>query len=250
MTPDAKTVMIRAVGFDLGGTLMDYQGIAPSWELAYDEALAAVVTTWDGELTEAMIAGGRETLRRYNTRLSPRVEEVDHLTIFGELLDVLDAPEVGRVTLVEMAADAFFGIFRSHAIALPGAVETIRSLHRSGVRTGVLTDVPYGMPRRALLGHLAAAQLGMLDAALLTSVEVGTRKPDPEGFFCLAMVLGCAPAEVLFVGDEEKDIDGARAAGMTAALVWRGDGQSPQYGQHFTVASLSELPALVTSGPS
>lgn len=128
--------MIRAVGFDLGGTPMDYQGIAPSsWELAYDEALAA-------------------------------------------------------------------------------------------------------------------AQLSMLDAALLTSVEVGTHKPDPDGFACLAMVLGCAPEEVLFVGDEEKDIDGARAAGMTAALVWRGDGPSPQYGQHFTVASLSELPALVTSGPS
>jgi len=243
--------MIRAVGFDLGGTLMDYQGIAPSsWELAYDEALAAVVSTWDGELTEAMIAGGREHLRRYNTRLSPRAGEVDHLTIFGELLGVLGAPGTGRATLVEMATDAFFGVFRNHAVAMPGVVETIQMLHRAGIRTGVLTDVPYGMPRRALLGHLAAAQLSMLDAALLTSVEVGTRKPDPDGFACLAMVLGCAPEEVLFVGDEEKDIDGARAAGMTAALVWRGDGPSPQYGQHFTVASLSELPALVTSGPS
>ena len=53
---------------------------------------------------------------------------------------------------------------------------------------------------------------------------------------------------MLFVGNEQKDVLGAKAAGMTAALIWRSDSPVPAWGQDFTVASLEQLLPAVIEG--
>jgi putative hydrolase of the HAD superfamily len=123
--------------------------------------------------------------------------------------------------------------------------DVARVLDVLGSSAGVLTDVPYGMPRRLVEADLAAVGLDAIAPRMLTSVEVGLRKPEPRGFESLAALLGCAPGQMLYAGNEAKDVAGAKAAGMAAALVWRGSDPVPQWGQDVTVSNLGELVPLM-----
>jgi putative hydrolase of the HAD superfamily len=150
--------------------------------------------------------------------------------------------------LLDPATDAFFAVFRRSARAFADVADTLAALSPAGAAVGVLTDVPYGMPRRLVLQDLSAAGLDSLALATLTSTETGVRKPDPAGFEALAHHLRCAAATVRYVGNERKDMLGANASGMTAALVWRGDAPVPAWGQDLTVTSLEQLLPVVVEG--
>ncbi len=240
--------MFGGIGFDLGETLVEYEGVPLDWQREYPKALAAVASLWGGRLTLAQVEAGSAVLRRYNTRLAPRRHEVESATVFGELLDVLDAPAGDARPLLDAAADSFFDVFQRRARAYRDVGATLMGLEAAGTAVGVLTDVPYGMPRRLVLRDLSAAGLDHLAASLLTSIETGVRKPDPAGFEALARRLGCSPDAVLFVGNEQKDVLGAKAAGMTAALLWRGDSPVPPWGHDLVLTSLAELVPLVVDG--
>jgi putative hydrolase of the HAD superfamily len=74
----------------------------------------------------------------------------------------------------------------------------------------------------------------------LTSVDVGFRKPNKTGFHRLAAALGAGSDEMLFVGDEEKDIRGAKNAGIRSVLINRSENVY-DFGQDHTIHSLGEL---------
>ena len=113
------------------------------------------------------------------------------------------------------------------------AVTWFATLHGSGVRVGVLTDVPYRhAAARLVLDDLRLAGLDALAAVTITSVEAGWRKPAPHAFELLAAILGVPQAEMLYVGNERKDVEGANAAGMSSALLWRGPGRSGPTGDN------------------
>jgi putative hydrolase of the HAD superfamily len=156
-----------------------------------------------------------------------------------------DAP-----ALLDPAVDAFFAVFQGRARAFGDVAPALQVLHSHGVPAGVLTDVPYAMPRRLVLQDLTIAGLDGLAASTLTSTEVGTRKPDPDGFAALAERKRCRCAEMLFVGNEQKDVVGAKAAGMQAALLWRDQSPAPSWGQDVTITSLYGLASVVLEGGS
>ena len=110
------------------------------------------------------------------------------------------------------------------------------------MKIGALTDVAYGMENRNFLWDIEAVR-GYFDA-VLTSVDVGYRKPNKAGFLELLRSLEVSPAEMVYVGDEEKDIAGANAAGIVSVLIDR-DGKNPDFGQDFTVKSLTHISGLL-----
>jgi len=237
--------LFEAVGFDLGETLIEYEGVALDWQREYPGALASMASLWGGCLNSAQIEAGSAVLRRYNTRLTPRTQEVDCATVFAELLCALGAPGEDALPLLDPAADAFFSVFRRRARAFSDVAASLAALRAAATPVGVLTDVPYGMPRELVLEDLSAAGLDVLASSTLTSVEVGLRKPNPEGFRALAGRCGCSPTAMLYVGNEQKDILGAKATGMVAALVWRDASPAPTWGQDLTLASLEWLVPVV-----
>lgn len=56
---------------------------------------------------------------------------------------------------------------------------------------------------------------------ILTSVDVGCRKPCKEGFLKTAECFNILPNEMIYVGDEEKDIVGANSVGAVSVLINR-----------------------------
>jgi putative hydrolase of the HAD superfamily len=233
--------LIGAIGFDLGGTLIEYEGVSLDWQRDYPAALAAVAGVWGKQLSENELAAGIKALRHFNTRISPRDREIDHTIVFASLLPALGLDSAGSPDSFEQSVDAFFSVFQHRIQAVFGAAELVETLDREGVPVGILTDVAYGMPRRLLLADLAATGLAHLADAMITSVEVGERKPSPAGFRLLVERAGVPVNHWLFVGDERKDVEGAKAAGMMAVLLWKGDGSAPLWGQDLAIANLQEL---------
>lgn len=60
-------------------------------------------------------------------------------------------------------------------------------------------------------------QLGLFDAIVL-SFQNGFIKPQPEAFTNAAKELGVEAGECVFIDDQDRNVNGARAAGMKAVL--------------------------------
>jgi putative hydrolase of the HAD superfamily len=228
-----------AVGFDLGDTLCEYAGVPLDWEREYPAALSEVASACGIAPTPERLRAGAAVLLRYNTRHTPRPDEQEFPAerVFGELLAEWTAP----LASLPAAIEAFFRHFRRSLRPFPDSAPVLAALRGLGVPAGVLTDVPYGMPRHLVAADLSEAQLAIPDDLLLASTTVGHRKPHPAGFRALASRLGVSCDQMTFVGNERKDVLGGIAAGCETALVWRAPGEAPAWGQTFTVRSLVEL---------
>ena len=244
-----------AVGFDLGDTLIEYEGVQLDWQHRYPVALDEIAKACGRAPTEEQLATANAVLLGANTRVTPRAHELDHTEVFGSVLSAIGlSPEhaLGQTgctwpDLVERATDSFFTVFRRGLHAMPGAQALLDELVRRRVPVGVLTDVAYGMPRRLLLEDLEAAQLGRLAGVTLTSTEVRARKPAVDGFRLLSDRLGVPLERMWFVGNEYRDVAGAKAAGMTAVLLWRSADPAPGWGEDMVISSLDELRAVLAS---
>ncbi|MCL2351251.1 MAG: HAD family hydrolase [Firmicutes bacterium] len=228
---------LKAVSFDIGHTLVNYPNPL-DWKSLYAPAVERV-------FAECAISGSPERLRQaaeiltsYNTRENPREHEVNSDIIFQEIFDAWAEPH----DKIPPAKAAFYGFFQAGAVLYDDAEAALRFLRDKGLKLGALTDVAYGMDNAYSLRDIEAIRWYF--DAVLTSVDVGFRKPGKAGFLELLRLLGVSPAEMLYVGDEEKDIAGAKAAGAVSALIVRG-GERPDYGQDFTAGSLSEICGLI-----
>ena len=94
----------------------------------------------------------------------------------------------------------------------PGSREALAALHERGLTTAVVSNFDGRLP--GLLAGLGLAPL--LDAVVLAS-DAGACKPDPRIFQLALERLGIPASASVFVGDStERDVAGARAAGMRA----------------------------------
>jgi HAD superfamily hydrolase (TIGR01549 family) len=107
-------------------------------------------------------------------------------------------------------------ILKKYYRCRPGTPELFKALRTAGNVAGkpipftVYSDYPYTSGRLAAIG---------IDASLPNVIygpeDFGAQKPAPRPFLTIAAALGCAPAEILVVGDrDETDGAGAAAAGM------------------------------------
>ena len=174
---------LRGVGFDLGETLIYYRDTPLSWASLYRAALGRVAESCAVAPTPAQFVAAEQILARYNTRLVPRTHEVPASEILSL---VLHAWELPAAPLLASATEAFFTFFQQHMRAFPETIPLLAWLRECGLPTGILTDVPYGMPRTFVQRDLDAAGISGFCAVLLTSVEVGVRKPEPAGYLALA----------------------------------------------------------------
>src|SRR5512132_1379700 len=99
--------MTQLYAFDLGDTLVEYEGLPLSWEAHYPAALSALAGHCGIEADAETIARGIAVLKRYNTRLVPRMHEVEFRTILSELFENLEA--TAELDEVECAR-AFFAL--------------------------------------------------------------------------------------------------------------------------------------------
>lgn len=152
---------------------------------------------------------------------------------------VRDALGLGRVELGTVY-DALLASLSFRAY--PDAAPALRALRERGVRLVVASNWDCSLP-----GVLARTGLAPLLDGAVSSASVGAAKPDAALFEAALGVAGCGPARALHVGDSpERDVEGARAAGIEAVLIVRDAGGAPPGVP--TIRTLGEVVAAI-EGP-
>ncbi len=144
--------------------------------------------------------------------------------------------ESERHALVPEFLDVYQSLIGRHARLFDGVAEMLQALERAGSRWGIVTNKPEYLARMIL------PQLGWEQrcAVLIGGDTLAERKPHPLPLQMAAERIGVAAQRCVYVGDDERDIQAARAAAMPSiAALWgyRPEGDDPLLWQADTMAA-------------
>lgn len=142
-----------------------------------------------------------------------------------------------REALVKPFLDAYQAILGRYCVLFDGVADLLDALEADGVRWGIVTNKPE---------YLAKQLMPILGWSERCGVMIGgdslpERKPHPLPLLHSAEIIGVAAHDCVYVGDDERDIVAARAAGMPSIVAlwgyrlpgidpldWRGDAMIEQ----------------------
>jgi FMN phosphatase YigB (HAD superfamily) len=210
--------VIKAVFFDVGGTILDESGEFAAWA----DWLGVPRHTMSAVLG-AVIARGldyRETFRAFR-------------------------PDFDLAVELERRAAAGLPESFGEADLYPDARPCLTALRDQGLFVGLAGNQPAHAEASLRALHLPVDAIG-------TSHGWGVAKPAPAFFERVVQAGGGDPASILYVGDRpDNDARPALAAGMPACLIRRGPWghilDLPEVAEQclFRIDSLDELPGLV-----
>jgi pyrophosphatase PpaX len=198
---------------------------------------SAILFDLDDTLADTL--GARESaLRRAFAHagiVTPTAEEFIKELRGGQLRHTLEALGISSGldhSLFDQYVSAYWLQAPGSLILFPGGLATLQSLHRQGVRLGVVTQKERALDNGSRTAG-AAQELADLGIAELFSVVVGyedvaNHKPHPEPVLLALRQLGADPRETLMVGDSFADIESAKAASCWSCLAtWGHERGSP-----------------------
>lgn len=232
---------IAAALVDVGGTLWPEQGPVPP---GADELRAA-------------------RLRRVMPALSPArcLDLLRELEVRAAALDDALTQDSDRI-VGDAAAALGLTVARDQRVALrraiclpasgsvtllPGAHDLLATIKRLGLRCVLVTNVAV---RDRELSRQDFTDLGVsahIDE-IVTSHDVGFRKPHPAIFHAATRAAGCAAERCVMIGNRERiDIEPAVALGMRALLVAIEDPVPATTAGHAVAGTLHEAAAILTA---
>ncbi len=238
--------MIKAVIFDMGGTLMRF--VRPgsgSWREFETPGIRGIyrylieqghpIASHEDDFVEAMFARLAEGWQQ-STGGHISLRAVDWIAA-GTADHALTLDEAALIA----AARRYALPIRAGLVAAEGAASTLAALRDAGYRIGLISNTIW--PAELHMEDLA--EIGVLQYLehMTFSGEIGMWKPSQQIFQHALDALGVAPEHAVFVGDSpSEDIAGAQGAGMRAIWI-RNNEFSP--GDVQSDASIETLPELL-----
>ena len=187
---------LRAVLFDLDGTLLDtHKDLAQALNqtlLAQAKAPLPLV------LIREHVSNGATALVKLG---------------FGTALDAAQLQ-----TLREQLLAFYLDNIAQHTVTFTGIDALLAELIQHNLKWGIVTN----KPRLFTDALLTQVHLPYPPDVVVCPDDVGIGKPDPRPLLHACQHLGLAPAEVLYVGDHRRDVEGAHNAGMQSLAVGYG----------------------------
>jgi dihydrofolate synthase/folylpolyglutamate synthase len=196
---------IRAVTFDVGGTLIEPW---PSVGHVYAQAAQRAGVDISPDILNQRFAAAWQARKNFRYSLSDWKELVDQ-TFEG----LIPAPVV-----TEFFSELYHQFARAEAWRIyDDVVPCLEHLRNHGCKLGIISNWD-----ERLRPLLEALDLTPYFDAIVISSEVGCHKPDPAIFRAAARELATSPAAILHLGDSTReDYEGAKAAGLQSILLTR-----------------------------
>ena len=198
----------KAIVFDLGGTLMEYEGMPLDWSDYYYQGFKKINENFGLELSDADIDKSAEILKSYNPRNKYREYEIMPVVLFDEAM-----AGWSNVPDIRDAIEAFFSGKGLKAKVFDYSKKLIAICKKHGIKVACLTDLPNGMPD-SLFRDSIPDIIKMFDL-YVSSQTCGFRKPNKAGLEYIAEHFGIDVKDILYVGDEDKDRKTADNAGCS-----------------------------------
>jgi FMN phosphatase YigB (HAD superfamily) len=199
--------------FDLGNTLVSYYQPADFMPVLRRSLNACLLTLGHSPLgREAQTALVHQALEMNQERADLAVWPLE------ERLRVLFSHYRPDTTLTERLCGAFLEPIFSTARISREALPVLTGLKRAGVKTGIVSNTPWGSSGRAWRSELT--RHGLVADAIVFCTDVGWRKPHPAPFRRALELLDVSAKEAVFVGDDPVwDVEGANGAGVRPILL-------------------------------
>jgi 2-phosphoglycolate phosphatase len=190
-----KNEGIEAVLFDLDGTLLDTaQDFTVALNILRAEENLGALTH---EMVRPQVSHGANAL----VKLS-----------FGEL------PPDEHESLRKRLLDIYRRALSHHTCLFTGGEEMLRDIERRGLAWGVVTNKP-GWLTAPIMDDLKLAPRAR---AVVSGDTLAERKPHPLPLLHAAGIMKVDPRACVYVGDAERDMQAAEAAGMYALVAGYG----------------------------
>lgn len=195
--------MIKAVLFDLDGTFAD---TAPDLGYAVNQMrIARGLEPVPEAKTRPVTSSGARGLLGAGFGMTP--EHAEFPAMREEFLSIYEANLCRETRLFD------------------GMAELVSTLEKRGLTWGIVTNKAerFALPLIDLLGYGARA------ACVIGGDTTGKLKPHPEPLYAACKAIGIAPEHCVYVGDDERDVQAGRAAGMSTIAVQYGylNGSNP-----------------------
>ena len=214
--------MPSAAIFDLDGTLLD------TLEDLADSA------------NEALELGGFPThpVDSYRTFVG------DGMAVLIERILPVNERKPSAIQLVMKAYRAAYDRrWKSKSCPYPGIGELLTDLRARGIPLAVLSNKPQAYTEIVMAHFLGHHRFELI----LGQREEVPRKPHPAGAHEIALQLGLATSEIIFIGDTATDMDTATAAGMVpVGVLWgfRPEAELLAHGARFLAREPHEIAGL------
>jgi HAD superfamily hydrolase (TIGR01549 family) len=238
--------MIRAVIFDLGGTLLDFNPRRLPWlvweQIGLESAHAYLTSQGHALAKEAFVSHVQDMLPE---RWERAAQGGPNLRLGEVLSEACASGGVSPTTEeIDQAIVHYISPLDAEVVAYGDTVETLDALREQGHKIGLISNTMWpGQFHRQEMVRFNL--LPYFDLALF-SADAGIWKPQPGIYQRVIDALGVTAAEAVYVGDSpEHDIVGAHAAGMRG--IYKRNAKFPLDDIHpdAEIAHLSELPDLV-----
>lgn len=147
----------------------------------------------------------------------PLAELRPHVSRGSRAMSAAAFPELGDDVpqgMIREFLDTYESELGRHGMLFAGVAELLDALEAAGSRWGIVTNKPEYLAKQVL------PQLGWESrcAVLVGGDTLRERKPHPLPLLHAAETLGTGIADCVYVGDDERDIAAARAAGMRSVV--------------------------------
>lgn len=196
---------MKIIVFDLGGTLMQYEGMPYSWVDFYQQGFDAIIQKYNCNVSKEDVQKSVQILKDFNPRVSGREMEYSSEYIFSNALEHwhIDTP-------IKNCIETFWHGLKLSAKIYPDTIEVLKELKEKDYIIATLTDLPNAMPDEIFKKDISEL-LSYFDY-YVSSCVAGYRKPNCKGLQMISDKYGVPVTELVFVGDEEKDRKTARNA--------------------------------------